>query len=234
MPRLAPLLLGVSFVVSIMTILLLAGERYARNAQTQMASILVEPETVPMVQRTPAPKALRISLGPVPEYEPLPEDWEVTAETYDRFAGHIDFQKLYDYFDHDTITLLLKEFDENSKISSELDHHPGAYSHLVRILFAIIRSENGSAGRQLGVLPNGKNIKAHQVDTLEKQAGWSAMTICKNWDRWSRMSVGEQALYQDDFLRYFADVYAPIKAKNDPNNLNVNWYPNVSEIQGYW
>lgn len=83
-----------------------------------------------------------------------------------------------------------------------------------RILLAIRRAENGPPGREWGIM-------APAANTFELQAAWAAVTIIKNRKRWS----GE-----GDFVTFLRSRYAPMGAKNDPENLNRNWIRNVK----YW
>jgi len=36
--------------------------------------------------------------------------------------------------------------------------------------------------------------------------------------------------YTTNWVAYFASIWAPIEAGNDPDNENANWYPNVIEL----
>ena len=85
---------------------------------------------------------------------------------------------------------------------------------LFTLLLAIRKAENGGRGKEFGVL----NPKANDLD---KQAGWAAATIVKNYNRW------QQAGGDGNFIDYLSKVYCPIGAENDPTNLNVNWSKNV-------
>lgn len=83
-------------------------------------------------------------------------------------------------------------------------------------LLAIRKSENGRAGRELGIL------HPSAVDTdLETQAAWAAATIVKNHARW------RNAGSQGDFIDFLGSRYCPVGASNDPSGLNQNWIANV-------
>lgn len=84
------------------------------------------------------------------------------------------------------------------------------------LLFAIRKAENGSQGKEFGVLvPEAMRFAADPdpYKSLTTQAMWAAGTIKKR--------------YKGD-LKEFANRWAPVGADNDPNNLNANWVKNVS------
>ena len=81
------------------------------------------------------------------------------------------------------------------------------------ILLAIRKAENGSAGREFGIM----NPKA---DNLDKQAGWCAASIIKGRQRW--IDAGKP----EDFITHFGRRYCP----PDAHHLNKNWVTNVN----YW
>lgn len=82
------------------------------------------------------------------------------------------------------------------------------------LLYAIRKAENGGEGKQFGIL----NPKA---DNLDKQAGWCAATIRKNYSQW--VEAGRPGEYAEFLQRR----YCPVGAANDPNGLNANWMRNV-------
>jgi len=84
-----------------------------------------------------------------------------------------------------------------------------------KLLFAIRDVEAGRQGREFGVLkPEAMRFEndPDPMKSLEIQAKWAAGTIEKRF-------TGD--------LKAFADRWAPIGAKNDPDNLNKNWLPNI-------
>lgn len=81
------------------------------------------------------------------------------------------------------------------------------------ILLAIWKAENGSEGREFGVM----NPKAHDLDT---QAGWCAASIVKSRQRW--IDAGKP----EDFITFMGQRYCP----PDDHPLNKNWVSNVK----YW
>lgn len=84
------------------------------------------------------------------------------------------------------------------------------------LLFAIRKAENGSQGKEFGVLkPEAMRFKddPDPLKSLTIQAMWAAGTIKKK--------------YKGD-LKDFASKWAPVGASNDPGGLNKNWVKNVS------
>ena len=86
---------------------------------------------------------------------------------------------------------------------------------LTILLIAIRKPENGSKGKEFGIL----NEKAN---TYSKQAGWCACTVYKNWIRY------QQGQFNIPFLVWFGNRYCPVNADNDPIGLNENWIKNVT------
>jgi len=81
------------------------------------------------------------------------------------------------------------------------------------LLFVIRIIENGDVGREFGVLnPQAMRFKDDPDMSFRTQARWAAGTIKKRFN---------------DNLEGFANRWAPIGAKNDPDNLNKNWFPNA-------
>lgn len=85
---------------------------------------------------------------------------------------------------------------------------------------AIKKAENNP--RNLGVLsqPVESPAKANQI--LNN-------SIANNFWRWLATSVNNQ-LPQEKFVDFMQQRWAPIGAKNDPDNLNKNWAPNVRKF----
>ena len=84
-----------------------------------------------------------------------------------------------------------------------------------KLLFAIRRAENGTQGREFGVLVPEAMRFANDPDPMKSfniQAMWAAGTIKKR--------------YTGD-LKAFSQRWAPIGASNDPKNLNANWLKNI-------
>ena len=89
---------------------------------------------------------------------------------------------------------------------------------LFTILLAIRKAENGGDGFQFGVI-------AVKGTNLDKQAGWCAATIVKNYQRWK--AIGETDGGIPAYISFLGDRYCPISAANDPDGLNKNWKRNV-------
>lgn len=110
---------------------------------------------------------------------------------------------------------------------------PKRREFLAPILAATRLHENARRGLQFGVVsPRAVDKKYKSTDPrlntmFRTQAGWSAATLSKNWkrhtDRYGASTVG-------NFLEHYSKIYAPIGAKNDPTNLNKNWYGSVSKF----
>ena len=104
-----------------------------------------------------------------------------------------------------------------------------------RLLAAVRLIENGSPGREFGVL-------SVPAPTYEDQGRVAAETIRNVIERYQlnigRNPVGPDGEFSVDFLRYFSRGgpgylgYAPIGAMNDPGGLNVNHYPKL--LTFYW
>ncbi len=106
------------------------------------------------------------------------------------------------------------------------------------LLLAIREAENGRNGVQFGIMHMGKynndsgfahnnNFYSYPNDNeLSKQTSWAAWTIRKNYERFNSLSSKERSKYAD-FIDFLGNRYAPIKADNDPGNLNSNWKRNV-------
>ena len=87
---------------------------------------------------------------------------------------------------------------------------------LAPIVSAIRYAENGSKGREYGILH--PRVKP----TYRSQAGWCAKTVQNNYDRW--IKAGRKG----DFISFLGSRYCPIGADNDPNGLNAHWIHNVT------
>lgn len=82
------------------------------------------------------------------------------------------------------------------------------------LVYAIRLAENGPPGREFG-------IENDDADDLDKQAGWCAATVTKNYARW--IHDGRPG----EFIVYLGNRYAPPDL--DPKNRNwvgnvMNWY----------
>lgn len=84
------------------------------------------------------------------------------------------------------------------------------------LLFVIRIIENGSTGREFGVLhPQAMRFKDNPKKSFVTQAKWAAGTISKRFN---------------NNLEKFASRWCPVGAENDPTGLNKNWLPNAK----YW
>jgi hypothetical protein len=98
---------------------------------------------------------------------------------------------------------------------------------------AIRKAEDGGPGREFGVL----SVKA---PTYGAQLDLCCQTVrhrLVQYDQDSQALALHQApdgkqtvVYAPDFISWFAGIWAPNGASNDPDGLNRNWSRNV----GYW
>ena len=101
---------------------------------------------------------------------------------------------------------------------------PECRNMLVPILAAVRYAENGRAGREYGVLHPKALGKSYRT-----QAGWSAATIQKQFDRYCK--AGGDAKDVAAYLVSLRDRYCPIGADNDPDGLNHHWLNNVTKFR---
>ena len=101
---------------------------------------------------------------------------------------------------------------------------------------AIRRAENGEESKAFGIL-------TVHAPTFEDQCRACCNTICRYLSEYGRnpvqyivvprtltpLYVGRRLLYTTPFIEYAASRYAPVRAGNDPHNLNANWIANVSQ-----
>ena len=113
------------------------------------------------------------------------------------------------------------KFEDAVRVNIRKDLRPT----LAPIVAAIRHAENGSAGREYGVLGAGvRRDMKRKGDTYRPQAGWCAATVQKTWDRW--VKAGKPG----DFITFLGKRYCPVGADNDPNGLNKHWVNNVTRI----
>ena len=128
----------------------------------------------------------------------------------------------------------LAEFDD----AVDVNLRPGDVHLLGPMLAAVRYAENGKPGLEYGILTEG-------VDTYREQAGWSAKTIQNGVDRWRNgVPPPDWEPYKsnptdphpggvsspddmEEFIDWFANIYAPLDAENDPDGLNKHWAGNV-------
>ena len=102
------------------------------------------------------------------------------------------------------------------------------------LLLAVRSAENGTPGREYGVLPKGKTRKRYANDNgvvynglfypyaseTEKQCAWAANILAK-------MSAGTCKMTPQERIARIQEKYAPLNVSNDPRGLNRNWTTNV-------
>lgn len=104
-----------------------------------------------------------------------------------------------------------------------------AHKHNVdfQYLRAIRAAENGGPGKEFGVLDGAK--------TYAEQLAECAATVAHRLESYPANPLVRvfgsdgysRVIYGPSFISYFASIWAPIDATNDPNHLNRNWYNNV-------
>lgn len=94
---------------------------------------------------------------------------------------------------------------------------------------AIREAENGPVGTEFGVETNGvvgydAQLEACTATIAHRLEAYPSNPLirCFSADGFSRIR------YTPTFIAYFASVWAPIGADNDPQSLNKNWYKNAS------
>ena len=113
-------------------------------------------------------------------------------------------------------SLNLSSFPEKEiKIINEAALRNNLKGFLYPILYAIRKAENGKNHIAFGIMNP-------EANTFDKQAGWCAATIQKNYDRW--ITAGSKGRY----IEYLARRFCPVGAANDPDGLNKNWIGNVN------
>jgi|WetSurSiteA1Bulk_404760.scaffolds.fasta_scaffold04773_2 hypothetical protein len=98
-----------------------------------------------------------------------------------------------------------------------------------RFIGAIRKAENGKPGKEFGVLLAGVNTYKSQLDVTCKTIRTLLLTYTVNPFVAGKCALGFRRLvYSPQFIAKFASRWAPIGAKNDPQNLNSNWVRNVT------
>lgn len=85
---------------------------------------------------------------------------------------------------------------------------------------AIRSSENGSKGREFGVLSVSAPSYNDQLET-------ACRSVAHQLERYASNPIVRnargRATYNQGFIKAFADHWAPQNVSNDPDNLNSNW-----------
>lgn len=89
---------------------------------------------------------------------------------------------------------------------------------------AIRKQENGSAGREFGVISEAADNYDDQLricvaSVAHRVAAYQLNPLVRTPEGRLRYSVS--------WIAHFAGIWAPVGAKNDPTELNENWFPNV-------
>lgn len=87
--------------------------------------------------------------------------------------------------------------------------------------------EHGRAGREFGVLADGNDTYAEQLASCAATVVHRLETYPANPLQRCYSPNHSRVRYTPSFISYFASVYCPIGADNDPTNLNKNWLKNA-------
>ena len=91
---------------------------------------------------------------------------------------------------------------------------------LVPVLMAIRTAENGSAGREYGVLSVSAPTYAEQLRMA------MATVVHRLWSYPGNpltTTPNGELIVSPNWVAYFASIWAPSGVANDPTNLNANW-----------
>lgn len=109
--------------------------------------------------------------------------------------------------------------------------------HIDPAFLATIREvEDGRPGREFGVLSESAPDYASQMKIAAETISHRLSSFPSN--PLSRNALG-RVVYRETWIAYFASIWCPIGANNDPNGLNRNWltnakaaYPRLVEMFG--
>jgi len=113
--------------------------------------------------------------------------------------------------------------EELSVMFKEADGDLGVFL----LLAALRKTENGSPGREMGILDK-------RATTFTDQVHWAGNTIRNNaWRAVHAVTTikvrdPQTGLFTMAFMTYFSHIYAPIGAENDPRGLNKNHLHNLT------
>src|SRR5579872_3062706 len=100
-----------------------------------------------------------------------------------------------------------------------------------RFIQAIRAQENGAPGREFGVLSAPAPTYAAQLEECCVTVQHRLETYPANPLMRCYGASGKPRLrYSPSFIAYFASIWARVGVKNDPSNLNRNWYNGVSAL----
>ena len=120
---------------------------------------------------------------------------------------------------HQEIPLILAIVDEYvEKFDSIVFRNPKI--NLYALSLAVRKQENGPPGLEFGVM-------AAKGTDLEEQARWAVCTFIRNIQRWERTKNDGTI---ESYIKFLGGRWAPIRASNDPNNLNRFWIGNVTRL----
>ncbi|MDD5213304.1 MAG: NlpC/P60 family protein [Candidatus Gracilibacteria bacterium] len=108
------------------------------------------------------------------------------------------------------------------------------YSIDPMFLISLRKIENGGSGREFGVMNP-------SMDTFDGQLNMACRIIQDNMNKYKRVTgenpIASADTFSGEFVAYLSNIYAPIGASDDPNNLNKNHFTNLissySKYTGY-
>lgn len=108
------------------------------------------------------------------------------------------------------------------------------YSIDPMFLISLRKIENWGSGREFGVMNP-------SMDTFDGQLNMACRIIQDNMNKYKRVTgenpIASADTFSGEFVAYLSNIYAPIWASDDPNNLNKNHFTNLissySKYTGY-
>jgi hypothetical protein len=98
-------------------------------------------------------------------------------------------------------------------------------------LIGLALTANASAAideeRLVDAIGHAENSKSHPYGILTTYKHTTPRQACLNTVRHALKNYSKTN-QKEDFIIFLSRTYSPIGAKNDPNNLNVNWVRNVT------
>lgn len=92
---------------------------------------------------------------------------------------------------------------------------------------AIRQAENGGPGREFGVV-------SVDAPTYDEQLRIACLTVAHRMALYPGCAHSRQngvSIMSENFIQWFAHIWAPLGVGNDPHNLNANWPSNVVHFQ---
>ena len=102
-----------------------------------------------------------------------------------------------------------------------------AYGVNAYFVAAIRVAENGNPGREFGVLSTPAPTYADQLRITCETVAHRLTLFAGN----AHARIGKVSVQSRAFVDWFAQIWAPGGASNDPTDLNANWASNVLMLQ---